>query len=150
MPRFALSVFLIVCGLQLTAQDCFEFHKKQCCPAQGYFAYSVNDASVSYGFVPGESRCVPLQLFQGKDYRITICSDSLYNGIVSLVIKKADGRIFYDNSQDEFNTEVEFSCRNTTDVDCILTAPNRLDVAEGTKGCIGLLIEETATPKIGF
>lgn len=150
MCRIVLSVFLLFAGLYVNAQDCFEFHKKNCSPEKGRFAYSVNNASVSFAFSPGESKCVSSQLMQGKDYRITICSDSLYCGVVSLVIRNEDGKIMYDNSQDNFSANIEFSCRVTNNVEYVLTAPERQDVADGTKGCIGILIEEMISPKIGF
>ena len=38
----------------------------------------------------------------------------------------------------------------TNPVEYIITAPNRLDVDPETKGCIGLIIEDMVTPKIGF
>lgn len=150
MFRIVLSVLLLFAGFHVNAQDCFEFHKKNCFPEKGRFAYSVNNASASFAFSPGESKCVPSQLMQGKDYRITICSDSLYCGIVMLVIRDEDGKIMYDNSQDNFSASMEFSCRVTKNIEYVLTAPERRDVADDTKGCIGILVEEMVSPKIGF
>lgn len=150
MIRLAISVLLLSVGLSASAQDCFDFHRKNCQPEKSKFSYSVNNASVSYAFLPGESKCVQLQMYQGKDYRITICSDSLYNGVVSFVLRDEEGKIFYDNSQDNYNANLEFSCRKSNTVEITLTAPNRLDVEENTKGCIGILIEDMVTPKIGF
>lgn len=145
-----LSAVFSLFILQMNAQDCFDFHKNICRPEKGYFAYNINKASASFAFAPGESKCVQLQLVQGKDYRITVCSDSLYYGVVSVVVKSDEGRTFYDNTQDDFNTNIEFSCRKSNTVEITLTAPNRLDVEENTKGCIGILIEDMVTPKIGF
>ena len=150
VPRILLSLLLLGVCCNLKAQDCFNFHKQNCCPKKGAFAYSVNEASVSFAFKPGESKCVYMDLLEGKDYRMTICSDSLYNGVVSFVIKNTDGRILYDNSQDDFLTDIEFSCRKHNSVELIITAPNRLDVDSETKGCIGVLIEDMVSPKIGF
>ena len=151
--RVALTVLLSIFFVQLSsAQDCYDFYKKFV-PRHdnnARFAYSLNSTSVSLPFKPGESRCVYGELIQGKDYRITICSDSLYNGVVSLVIRNDAGKILYDNSQDDFNVNIEFSCRRTNPVEYIITAPNRLDVDPETKGCIGLIIEDMVTPKIGF
>ncbi len=150
MLRLALSALLLMAGIQLFAQDCFDFYKSHCCPSQSSFVYTVNEASVSFAFAPGESKCVIVNLFQGKDYRITICSDSLYSGVVSLVIQNDGGKVLYDNSTDDFSTNIEFSCRRNNETEFIITAPNRLDVVDGTKGCIGILIEDMVTPKIGF
>lgn len=153
MFRFALSVLFSIFFVQLSgAQDCYDFYKKYIPRRDNNsgFAYTLNNSSVSLGFKPGESKCVYGELLQGKDYRITICSDSLYNGVVSLVIKTNDGKTLYDNSQDDFNVDIEFSCRKTNPVEFILTAPSRLDVDAESKGCIGLIIEEMVTPRIGF
>ncbi len=149
--RLALTVLISIFSVQLSAQDCYEFYKKFVPRHENArFAYSLNSLSVSLPFKPGESRCVYGELIQGKDYRITICSDSLYNGVVELVIRNDAGKILYDNSQDDFNVNIEFSCRKTNSVEFVLTAPNRLDVDAETKGCIGLIIEDMVTPRIGF
>lgn len=151
MFRCALPILLCLFAVQLSAQDCYDFYKKYI-PRNdnARFAYALNSTSVSLAFTPGESKCVYGELIQGKDYRITICSDSLYNGVVSLIIKNNEGKILYDNSQDDFNVNIEFSCRKTNPVEYILTAPNRMDVDPETKGCIGLIIEDMVTPRIGF
>lgn len=150
MIRLVLSALLLSVGLSAKAQDCFDFHKKNCQPEKSKFSYSVNNASVSYAFLPGESKCVQLQLLQGKDYRMTVCSDSLYIGVVSFVITDEEGKVIYDNSQEGLSDNLEFSCRKTNTVEITITAPKRLDVDENTKGCIGVLIEDMVTPKIGF
>lgn len=150
--KFAISALFSIFFVQLaSAQNCYDFYKKYIPRhTNARFAYALNNTSVSLPFKPGESRCVYGELIQGKDYRITICSDSLYNGVVSLVIKNNEGKILYDNSQDDFNVNIEFSCRKTNPVEFILTAPSRMDVDPETKGCIGLIIEDMVTPKIGF
>ena len=150
MFRFALSALLCLFAAQLSAQDCYDYYKRFCGRSNGRFPYTVNNSSVGLAFAPGESKCVYGELLQGKDYRITICADSLYSGVVELLIRNEDGKILYDNSQDDFNDDIEFSCRKTNSVEYILTVPRRLDVDEKTKGCVGLLIEETITPHIGF
>lgn len=150
MIRLALSVLLLSAVLSASAQDCFDFHKKNCRPDKSKFSYTQNNASASFAFLPGESKCVQLQLLQGKDYRITVCSDSLYVGVVSFVITDEDGKVIYDNSQEGLIDNLEFSCRKTNTVEITVTAPRRLDVDENAKGCIGVLIEDMVTPKIGF
>lgn len=149
--KTALTALLFFVFVHVSAQDCFDFYKRNYKHNENErFAYALNSSSVSLAFTPGESKCIYSELIQGKDYRITICSDSLYNGVVSLVIRNDAGTILYDNSQDNFNVNIEFSCRKTNSVEYIITAPNRLDVAPETKGCIGLIIEDMVTPRIGF
>ncbi len=149
--KSVLTALFFFVFAQLSAQDCFDFYKKNYHHHDNErFAYALNSSSVSLAFKPGESKCIYSELIQGKDYRITICSDSLYNGVVSLVIRNDAGTILYDNSQDNFNVNIEFSCRKTNSVEYIITAPNRLDVDPETKGCIGLIIEDMVTPRIGF
>ena len=151
MFRFALPALLCLLAAQLSAQDCYDYYKRNCGRSiNGRFPYTVNNSSVSSAFAPGESKCFYGELIQGKDYCITICSDSLYNGVVALLIRNDEGKILYDNSQDNFNVNIEFSCRKTNSVEYILTVPRRSDVDEKTKGCVGMLIEEMVTPQIGF
>lgn len=151
MLRLALSVICLVSVMQVSAQQCFDFYKTHCCPLQSdpYTKYAVSNSSTSFALKPGDSRCIIYEIYRGKDYRLTLCSDSLYNGIVSFQIRD-DNSVLYDNSEDDFNTFLEFSCRKTTHVEFIISAPNRSDVAPETKGCIGLLIEEAITPVLGF
>jgi len=152
MQRFCLSMLIIVASLQVLAQNCFDFHKINCCPLQAdsYTHYAVSSNSTSFALKPGDSRCIVYQIFSGKDYRLTICSDSLYSGIVSFQIRDDNNNVLYDNSEEDFNPFFEFSCRKTTHVEFVISAPNRSDVVPETKGCIGLLIEEAITPRLGF
>jgi len=151
MLRFGLSVLCLVAALHVSAQNCFDFHKTNCCPLQheGYSQYAVSSNSTSFALKPGDSRCIVYEIFSGKDYRLTICSDSLYCGIVSFQIRD-DNNVLYDNAEENFNPFFEFSCKKTTDIEFIISAPNRSDVPPETKGCIGLLIEEAITPQLGF
>lgn len=150
MSKYLLSFFLLLGVNSLVAQDCFNFYKTNCCPEKSVFPYVEHEKSVSFAFSPGDSKCVSVNLIQGKDYRITLCSDSLYTGVVSLLIRTEMGDVIYDNSSDNFSQSIEFSCRKSNYTEFILTAPNRTDVPEGLKGCIGMLVEEIISPKIGF
>lgn len=151
--RIAATIFIFFLVTNLPAQGCFEFHKTHCKPVKGKFVYAYNESSVSYLFKSGQDRSIPFELFEGKDYRMTICTDSIFSGVVWFRIINEDGKEIFDNSKSGYQLNIEFSCKKTEEVDLIISAPKAAVGISDTivvEGCIGLLIEDMVSFRTGF
>ncbi len=147
-----LYFFLLIFPLFGYSQKCFYYHKDACGTIESKYAYSYNQSSVSYLFKAGESRQIPFTLYAGKDYRITICTQNIFDNIVSFKIVKSDGTIFYDNSKYDFEFNLEFSSRQSQEVILELEVPDMPESKDSTlnEGCVGILIEDMISVKTGF
>jgi hypothetical protein len=153
MIRHVFIFILLTISSSSFSQNCFDFHKQYCKPATSKFAYTVNNASVSYLFKSGQIRSIPFQIDAGKDYRLTICSDLNFNGVIGFSILNEDDQVLYENSQVNFKLDLEFSCKKTQNVEFTISAPKAVSGISDTiavEGCIGLLIEEMVSIKTGF
>jgi hypothetical protein len=151
--RFAATIVILLVIIELPAQGCFDFHKTHCKPEASKFTYAYNKSSVSYLFKSGESRNIPFELLEGKDYRMTICTDPVFSGVVWFRIITGSGKELYDNSKNNYDLNVEFTCKKTEEVDLIIMAPKPATGISDTivvEGCIGLLIEDMVSFRTGF
>ena len=144
-----LSIF----SFAVFSQDCFDYHKTHCFPKKSSFNYTENNSSVSFIFSPGDVREIHFMFSLGKDYRITLCADSIFENIIQFRILNEQGLSLYDNSKQNFNLNLEFSSKKTQDVIFEIRAPeidyknvNSVD----SEGCIGVFIEEMISIKTGF
>jgi hypothetical protein len=153
MIRTVCFSIITLLSFSTSAQKCFDFHKMHCIPVQSKFNYLVNDASVSYLFKSGETRHIPFRLDEGKDYRLTVCTDNIFSGVVAFSIISENDKFLFDNSKLNYKLDLEFMCQKTQDVDFVITAPKAAVGISDTvvvEGCIGLLIEEMVSIKTGF
>lgn len=143
----ALLFFLSLSGV--FAQECYEYHKAACKPAKSKYAYDQTRNSVSFLFKAGESREVPVDLYAGKDYRITICSSEVFDDVISFSVLRQDGTIIYSNANDNYALNLEFSSKKTQQLTILLEIPETNSGLE-VKGCVGVLIEDMVSVKTGF
>jgi len=135
------------------SQECFEYHENNCFPKESKFSYQTNNASVSFLFSSGEARDIAFSFLLGKDYRITVCSDNIFNNIIEIAIINEEHKVLYNNNSQNYNLNLEFSCKKTQDVIFRIKAPELNIEPNDTlvyEGCIGLLIEEMVSVKTGF
>ncbi|MBI9065700.1 MAG: hypothetical protein JEZ09_00330 [Salinivirgaceae bacterium] len=154
MTRLGILVALLLICSSSIAQECFQYYKEHCHPEKSNFHYNVNDKSTSFLFSSGETREIPFILQNGKDYRIQICADPVFEDIIKFeIVGVSENNTIYTNSSNNFALNLEFVNRKTQEVKMILAAP---ELAEGMsdsiyyQGCIALLIEEMITVKTGF
>lgn len=133
------------------AQKCFEYHKSACTPQESKFTYDESSSSVSFQFIAGQKRQMDLELFAGKDYRITICGNDVFNDVILFKIINENGKIIYDNSKFKYLLNLEFSSQKTQIVQVELEVPD-VSLADSLKpkGCVGILVEDMVSIKTGF
>jgi hypothetical protein len=171
-----LATFILVGCSNLYSQSCTGFHKKNCKSgtADGWI---YNSQSKSGLFEDGMSSEIKIVIFKNFDYAFTLCCEkSLGRGDISLTMKDAKtGEMIYDNSTDDKQQHIEFTCQTTRSVIVTVTpggsgggggtstksqtedkkagsktssGPKTADAVNG--GCLGLLIEQKAASKEGF
>ncbi|GAB4381141.1 MAG: hypothetical protein Kow0075_12820 [Salibacteraceae bacterium] len=171
--RFVLSVSVLLASLAISAQDCNNFHKRKCYGSDNpYMNY--NSQSKSGLFVLGHTSDLVFVAHAGQDYRITLCQDRRVEEPIKF--KVLDGRskeVLFDSETAALDTPAEgddgdqslpmffeFTCDVTKKIIVRITAPG--PPPEEGKGkrnqepdpeslfCVGVLIENMPTPKLGF
>jgi len=146
-----ILLILLFASLLGYGQQCFEYHKNACIPPISKYTYDETTNSVSFLFTAGQKRQVPLTLYAGKDYRIMVCGNSIFNDVILFKILKEDGQVIYDNSKFNYLLDIEFSSQNSQSAFIEIEVPD-LAVTDSLKpkGCIGVLIEDMVSVKTGF
>lgn len=139
---------------------CQEYHKNHCKKSENKY-YQYNSESRSGLFHKGQKSRTLLEAFNGRDYRITICHDDVFKQpVLFRIVDKFMGEVLYDNSEDNYALDFEFTVTNTIDLfieveiqgeSPLVSSNNRsLIKRDNEVGCVGLLIEYMVTPRKGF
>lgn len=155
MFKFPLILIITIISTvtQLSAQDCFEYYKTNCKSQETKYNYTLNKSSVSFKFASGESRIIPFEMYSGKDYRLLLCADGVFDNVIKIKIISEDGKVIYDNSQNNFALNMEFACKKSQSAEIELSAPEPAVGISDTiyeEGCIGIRIEEMVSMQTGF
>jgi hypothetical protein len=169
----SVLAFVILAG-NVSAQSCTGFHKKNC-KSGADEGWVYNSQSKSGLFEYGMTSEIKIVIFKDFDYSLSLCNEkSLGKGELLVTIKDAKtGEMIYDNSTEDRNQHIEFTCATTRSVIITVTAGG--DGSEGSNeakgndnkktsqkttgskstapvdgGCVGLLIEQKASSKQGF
>lgn len=143
---------------------CWGYHKDSCEISKNIYYRVVADESRSALFVKGQTSRIPITIYNGRDYRVSFCHDELLGGeIVMRLIDAETGDVLYDNSEDGFASDFEFTVTQTRDLYVEISVPgtSRFAAAEGDEslvlvkkdtemGCVGILVEHMITPVKGF
>lgn len=164
-----LVVFVILIALSLPALSqthdysrsrCLEYHKNHCERSTNKY-YQINSESRSGLFHKGQKSRTLLEAFNGRDYRISICHDDVFaKPIIFRIIDKGRDEVLYDNSDDNFAEDFEFTVTSTVELwievevqgESLLAKNDHNSIIrrDSQVGCIGLLIEYMVTPRKGF
>ncbi|MBK8809018.1 MAG: hypothetical protein IPO21_21270 [Bacteroidales bacterium] len=158
--KVILLIFVFVLGFSAFSQDCLSYHKS-CRDAAAPNEYSFSDVSRSGLFLKGQSAEFVFDLYQGKDYRLTMCSDEVFGTKVQFKIIDYDyGDVLYNNADFNFAKEFEFTVLQSRKIKLEVNVPSdektQQTTAVGIKpkptqmGCIGVLVEFMVTPRKGF
>ena len=142
---------------------CWGFHKDSCQTSKNIY-YRVVDHSRSALFVKGQTSRIKVPIYNGRDYRISFCHDQvLGEGIVMRLIDSESESVLYDNSEDGFASEFEFTVTQSREIYIEIEVPGTSRMSEAADdadlifvrkdtemGCIGILIEHMITPIKGF
>lgn len=149
-----MIVALMGIHLNLPSQlPCSNFHREPGCSMASEDGFRYNSQSRSGLFARGTTSKLKAIFYAGFDYSITICPDvSLGNDIQFTLSDAADGSVIYDNNTDNKSPHMEFSCETTRNMFITVIIPGGA-VSKGKAvdgACLGILIEQMVTPKVGF
>jgi len=144
-------------------RKCFGYQRDSCAPSQNIY-YKVHDASRSALFLKGQTSKTPITIYNGRDYRISLCWDPVLGSQILFKILEAGGEtVLYDNAKDGYSSDFEFTVAQTSDIIIEVTIPGSSDLAKANSddelifvekdkemGCVGVLIEHMITPTKGF
>jgi hypothetical protein len=144
-------------------RKCFGYQRDSC-PTSSNIYYKVHEESRSALFVKGQTSQTRFTIYNGRDYRISLCSDSILGGQIAFrLIDNETGNVLYDNKEDHYATEFEFTATQSRDIIIEISVPGNSGIIEAESnqdlifvrkdtemGCVGVLIEHMITPSKGF
>lgn len=144
-------------------RKCFGYQKDSC-PVSENIYYKLHEDSRSALFVKGQTSKTFIEIFNGRDYRISLCWDPvLGNRMGFKIIDRETDDVLYDNSTDEFATEFEFTVTQSREIIVEVAVPGESDLSKASgnedlilvrkdreMGCVGVLVEHMITPSKGF
>ncbi|MCA6363263.1 MAG: hypothetical protein IM638_09505 [Bacteroidetes bacterium] len=149
-----LAAAFLTISVDLPSQaNCNNFHRRRGCSQASEPGFIYNSQSKSGLFAKGTSSKLKAVFYAGFDYSISICGDaSLGSDIAFTLTDATTGEVLYDNATDNKAQHMEFSCEGTRNMNIMISIPG----AGPAKGqaedgaCLGILIEQKPTPKVGF
>ncbi|MCQ2959343.1 MAG: hypothetical protein MJ198_04030 [Bacteroidales bacterium] len=166
MKKLLSILFVVVLGLvssNVFAQNnCLNFHKQKC---QSYASkgYIMSNDSRSAILRKGQTSEFRITIYQGKDYRISVCADEVNLGstVHLRLIDYDTDELLYDNKDFNYVKDFEFTVVQTRTIKISIEIPeDQTQKASANttglisksinQGCVGVLIEEMSTPKTGF
>ncbi len=150
-------------GYNYKARKCFGYERDSCKTDTG-LSYKRQENSRSALFVKGQSSKTYMKIYNGRDYRISLCWDPILGDhVLFKIIDDVSNNVLYDNSTDEFATEFEFTVTQSADIYIEVTVPGESGLSKASAddniiiirkdremGCVGILIEHMITPVKGF
>ena len=158
-----LIVLLLGFSLNVLSQNnCLNFHKQRC-QTLTTSGYIMSNDSRSAMMRKGQVSEFRITIYQGKDYRISVCADeaNLGTSIHMRLIDYDTDELLYDNKNSNYVKDFEFTVVQTRTIKISIDIPedsSQKPTANTTglisksinQGCVGVLIEEMSTPKTGF
>jgi len=156
IKRLHILFILMAFSFCASAQDCVEYYTSSCLTDNHPYYKIDPPGSKSMLMCPGEVMQLSFSIYQGRDYRITTCSD-LYKDQVHLQILDAENPelVLYDNELNDMAQQFEFQVMESRKVRAIVTImePEKekkntgLLVEKVRRDCVGLLLETMITRK---
>ena len=94
-----IFVLIITSPEYSLSQSCKDFYKINCDYDENS-SYKIHEKSINKKSVTGQETQIEMEIFFGKDYKITICGDEEFGNIFDFKIKDIKDNIMYDNTND--------------------------------------------------
>lgn len=156
IKRLHILLICMTMAFCVNAQDCVEYFMSSCL-TDNHPYYKVDPpGSKSMLMCPGEQMQLTFHIYQGRDYRITTCSD-LYKDLVHLQIFDSENPelLLYDNELNDMAQQFEFQVMDSRKVKAVVTIMEKESEKKNTgllvekvkRDCVGLLLETMITRK---
>ena len=157
MKKLSTYVMLAaMVGLNLPVYSqapCVTYHRQAGCSQASEEGFIYNSQSKSGVFAQGTTSKLKFIAYSGFDYSISLCADAALGDQIGMVLSDATtGEVLYDNATDNKASHMEFSCETTRNMFITITIPGSGPKKGKTAdaACLGILIEQKTTPKVGF
>ncbi len=161
--KIILYILLSITPLLSLSQRCGQYHKLNGNFSENKYYMLHDEASRSALFVKGETSKMYLDIYNGRDYRISITHDDILGGPIEFkLIDRRDQTLLYNSANDGYAQEFEFTVTKTRELIIVIHVPGHsvgLEPLSQEKGlfrkdveigCVGVLIEHMITPMKGF
>jgi len=139
-------------------------YQRDSCPVSANIYYKLHEDSRSALFVKGQTSQTIIDIYNGRDYRISLCWDPVLGGRMGFkILDRETNDVLYDNSTDEFASEFEFTVTQSREIVVEISVQGESDLSKATgneeliiirkdreMGCVGVLVEHMITPSKGF
>ena len=132
--------------------SCGEYHKCMLCRPNNARGFHVHGLSRSAVMEPGKTSSFEIDLYGGKDYIISSCTQRRYYPIHMRILND-EKEVLYDNMMDDYVESIGFTVDSlqTYEVEVTLLAeqvnPENFDE---NRACTGVLVMWRHAPDIGF
>jgi len=131
-----LLILAILLPLAASSQ-CRSFTKKRCMPQLD--GYEQNDSYNSAVFIPGDEAELLLTFYEGKDYRLVVCSHPILGQVQWELLDTSQKSIFKNTSDDGTKSDsFDFKVSNTQQLVLRVKVPK----SESTlihEGCVSIM-----------
>jgi len=143
---FKNAFILLLVFRVASPQNCNEYYKT-CQAFKGKY-YQFSDITGGFLLQPGDTTQRILDAIPGIDYSISICSG--FTMPLNFNIKNTDGDILYDNRQELYKLNFEFSVKKRQNLIIKLNIPLDEHIVDTTGKCVALIIKKEVKPRTGF
>ncbi len=180
--KYIYKIVLIAVIFMLPAmsfgQYCNNFHEKYCEYSDNEM-FKLNGQSKSALFSKGQTSELSILVYKKMDYRISLCMDDNLGSQIgfkiyemkkvrvektiednTVVVVEKQKELLYDNSEDGYSNEIEFTVEKSRRLVVEITIPGDGGGSSSKKksrllkssdmGCVGILVEHMTTPLTGF
>jgi hypothetical protein len=153
LPTYLMLAVMLGINVPMPSQACVTFHRQAGCSMASEEGFIYNSQSKSGLFAKGTTSKLKVIFYEGFDYSISLCADKMLGEGIGLVLTDAtNGQVLYDNATDNKAPHMEFSSESTRNMTITITIPGSGPSKGKTAdaACLGILIEQKPTPKVGF
>lgn len=154
LSTYLMLAAMVGMNLPLNSQaPCVTYHRQAGCSQASEPGFIYNSQSKSGLFARGTTSKLKAVFYSGFDYSISLCADKSLGQDIGLVLSDATtGEVLYDNATDNKSQHMEFSCETTRNMTITISipgsGPSKGQASDGA--CLGILIEQKVSPKVGF
>lgn len=153
MKKLITIVFLLSISYLSFGQGCNGFNKSKRCNRYIDGEHKIYGQSTNALLMADSTYRYQMVLFGGKEYIISVCAENGFEPIHIRLINVATKEITYDNETDKYIESVGFSIQKTQQMLIEITLlPKKKDwenIREASS-CVGILVQWSKIPKIGF
>ncbi len=149
-----MKIILVVCLSCISwfsfSQECNGFNLKNC-DKSSFQGYTMNELSRNLKVSKGENVKINMEVKAGMDYYVSVCTDAFSNSSIIFQILTENNEIIFDNSMEKFISHFEFSVIESQELQIVVKVPDNIDTIKNECGnCLGIIIQNMVTPKLGF